>query len=335
MPMRYIISFLCATATIPAAGAGWAEVPRVMVDIPPIHALVAQVMGDLGQPDLLLAPGASEHDFQLRPSQAAALADADLVVWVGPDLTPWLERALNGLEGTGTRLPLLGVPGTLLQDYATDGAAKTGEAHDHAEHGHDAQASGEHGHDEHGHDDHEHEGHGHAGLDPHAWLDPANAQLWLAGIATELSRIDPEHAATYQANAAAAAAGIATLDAEITATLAPARQTPLFMQHQAYGYFAAHYGLTIGGSLSAGDATAPGAGHLADLRDVVAGAGVACLFPEAQHDPDAIAQLATETGTRLGGALDPVGSTLTPGPMAYADLMRGLAGTIAACATGG
>ena len=68
--MRYIITFL-ATAT-PAL----AEVPQVVTDIPPVHSLVAQVMGDLGQPELLLAKGADEHDFQLRPSQAGAVAGA-------------------------------------------------------------------------------------------------------------------------------------------------------------------------------------------------------------------------------------------------------------------
>ncbi|MDK2776005.1 MAG: zinc ABC transporter substrate-binding protein, partial [Tabrizicola sp.] len=65
--MRYIIA-LALTAT-PAL----AEVPRVVTDIPPVHALVAQVMGELGQPELLLAKGADEHDFQLKPSQAGAV----------------------------------------------------------------------------------------------------------------------------------------------------------------------------------------------------------------------------------------------------------------------
>ena len=95
--MRYIISSAVASlaCTLPA----WAEVPKVVTDIHPVHALVSQVMGDLGAPVLLLERGASEHDFQLRPSQAADLADADLVVWIGPELTPWLDRALDGIGG--------------------------------------------------------------------------------------------------------------------------------------------------------------------------------------------------------------------------------------------
>jgi len=57
-----------------------ADVPRVMTDIAPIHSLTAQVMGDLGTPDLLLPPGADPHDFALRPSDAAALGNADIVI---------------------------------------------------------------------------------------------------------------------------------------------------------------------------------------------------------------------------------------------------------------
>ncbi len=104
--------------------------------------------------------------------------------------------------------------------------------------------------------------HAHDGTDPHAWLDPANAQVWLAAIADELSRLDADNAATYAANAKAAIARIAALDAEVAQTLAPAQGKPLIVYHDAYGYFAAHYGLSIFGSVALGDATAPGAARL-------------------------------------------------------------------------
>ena len=62
--MRYIISLLLTSLALPA----WAQVPQVVTDIPPVQALTAQVMGTLGTPVLLLAKGADEHDFALRPS---------------------------------------------------------------------------------------------------------------------------------------------------------------------------------------------------------------------------------------------------------------------------
>ena len=99
--MRYIISLPLAILPLPLM----AEVPAVVTDIPPVHALVSQVMGDLGAPVLLLEKGADEHDFQLRPSQMQSIAYADVVIWVGRELTPWLDRALEG--SAAASLPLL------------------------------------------------------------------------------------------------------------------------------------------------------------------------------------------------------------------------------------
>lgn len=330
--MRYTISVALASLL---AGPALAEVPRVVTDLPPVHSLVAQVMGDLGEPDLLLGQGADPHSFQLRPSQARALANADLVVWIGPVMTRWLERALEGRKGEELRL--MQVAGTHLQDFGE------GAAHDHAGHGHD-HADEDHDHAGEGHDhadeghsqgdeahDHgAHEGHSHTGLDPHAWLDPENAQLWLTAVARELGHLDPENAATYAANAEAARAALAELDRETAARLDEARNQPFYVFHDAYGYFAGHYGLTVQGSVSAGDAAAPGAAHLADLRAEMAGTP-RCIFPEAQHDAKLARQIAQETGAKAGPALDPSGSTLEPGPQLYANLIRGLADGILSC----
>lgn len=312
--MRYIISLVLASLALPA----WAEVPKVVTDIPPVHALVAQVMGDLGTPDLLLERGASEHDFQLRPSQAAGLADAGLVVWIGPELTPWLDRALEGLGEGAKQLPLLAVPGTVTHAYAEGGA--------HMEAGHD-----DHGHDDHAEEEAGHDDHDHSGTDPHAWLDPANAKLWLGAIAQDLSDLDPDNAATYAANAAAAAAGIDRLDADLNARFAPLKDRPIVVFHDAYGYLADRYGLQIFGSIALGDATAPGAARLAALRDATAQGTVLCVFPEAQHDAALAEQLAEGSGAKLGPALDPNGSTLDPGPDLYAQLLTGLADAMLGC----
>ena len=313
-PMRYIISLALASLALPA----WAEVPKVVTDIPPVHALVAQVMGDLGTPDLLLERGASEHDFQLRPSQAAGLADAGLVVWIGPELTPWLDRALEGLGDGAKQLPLLAVPGTVTHAYAEGGA--------HMEAGHD-----DHGHDDHAEEEAGHDDHDHSGNDPHAWLDPANAKLWLGAIAQDLSDLDPDNAATYAANAAAAAAGIDRLDADLNARFAPLKDRPIVVFHDAYGYLADRFGLQIFGSIALGDATAPGAARLAALRDATAQGTVLCVFPEAQHDAALAEQLAEGSGAKLGPALDPNGSTLDPGPDLYAQLLTGLADAMLGC----
>lgn len=300
--MRYIITSLLASTTVALA-----EVPNVVTDIPPVHALVAQVMGNLGSPTLLLTKGADEHDFALRPSQATEVADADLIVWIGPELTPWLDAALRNRPDGAAAVALLDAEGTITRPYA--------------EADHDAVESDSH------------EGHGHDGADPHVWLDPDNGKIWLSLIAAELSRLDPGNATIYAANAALAQAELASLDAAIIALLAPVKDEPIVTFHDAFGYFAAHYDLTIAGSLALGDAASPGAQRLSDLRATLQAGEVRCIFPEVQHDPALISQMTEGTGTRIGGALDPVGSSLEPGPGAYADLLKGLAQTITDCAS--
>jgi zinc transport system substrate-binding protein len=337
--MRYTISLLfaslAAAASLAPTGAR-AEVPRVMTDIPPVQSLAAQVMGDLGQPGLLLDAGANAHDFQLRPSQVTDLASADLVIWVGPEMTPWLDRTLDGLSDGGARLGLLDAAGTVTRGFEEAGHE------DHAEEGHDhaavSKAEAGHDHAEEGHDEaHAEEGHdhGHDGVDPHAWLDPANAQAWLAAIATELGQLDPANAAVYAANADAAADRIAALDADIAARLQPVSGKPFVVFHDAYGYFADHYGLTVAGAIAAGDAASPGAAHLKELQARLSAGEALCIFPEANHDPKLVQIIVDGTGVKVGGTLDPSGASMTPGPGLYPALLTGLAETLTTCLADG
>ena len=321
--MRYTISTILASLL---ASSAMAEVPKVVTDFAPTYGLVAMVMGDLGQPAVLLDKGSNAHDFQLRPSQSAALQEADLVVWVGPRMSPWLDRVLDGF-GTVPQMRLLEVKGSHVQPFGAT------EAHDHDHEGHDHAA--EEGHDHAAEEGHDHAGEGHAGhkhegLDPHAWLDPANGAVWLDAIAAELSRLDPENAPTYAANAAAGKAEIAAADARVAALLAPVQGKPFVVFHDAYGYFAAHYGLTVAGAVALGDATSPGAAHLRELQDK-AGAKALCLFPEAAHDPKMLAQMAEATGVKLGVPLDPEGAALDRTAQVYPALLEGLATTLVDC----
>jgi zinc transport system substrate-binding protein len=336
--MRYTISSIAASLIGSLIGsAAMAQVPSVVTDIPPVHSLAAMVLGDLGSPVLLLDQGADAHDFQLRPSQAQAVAGAGLVVWMGPEISPWLDRVIDGLGSDAPQLALLAVEGTALRSYD---AADEEHGHDHAEakddHGHDhdhaeAKEGHDHGHDhdhaeaESGHDHGHGHDHDHSGTDPHAWLDPGNAALWVDALAAELGRLDPANAAAYAANAAAARDRIAAAEAAAAARLEGLLDRPVIVNHDAYGYFAGHFGLISVAHIAGGDAASPGAAALRDLIAAAQDKGAACVFPEANHDPGMAEQVAADTGARLGGALDPEGSGLTPGPDLYPALVTGLA----------
>ena len=135
------LACLSVAATL-LGGTAMADVPRVAVDIAPVHSLVARVMQGVGDPSLIVAPGASPHEYSLRPSEAAALQEADLVFWVSPDLTPWLEGAIETLAGSATVTELLEVDGTTELPFR-EGALFEAHAHEDDEH-----ADEEHAHEE-------------------------------------------------------------------------------------------------------------------------------------------------------------------------------------------
>jgi len=328
--MKPIAPFSVTAALL--ASTASAQVPVVVADIPITHSFVSMVMGELGTPQVLLEQGADPHDFQLRPSQARALAQAGLVVWMGEGMTPWLESAL-GAQPVLDLSSVAGVETRPFADWPLLAEANHGEHEDHvSEESHDEHGHDEHGHDEHGHD--EHADHDHGSFDPHLWLDPANASAIVTGLATALAEIDPTNAATYRANAVAAQASFAALDARITQQLTPSQGAGLVVFHDAYGYFAAHYGLNMLGSIAEGDAADPGAQRLATIRENLSHLGATCLFPEAGYSDRYLAVVAEGTDLRVGAPLDPEGRALEPGAALYGQLMSGLADAITDCASG-
>lgn len=354
----------CLTALPLLLGApALADVPRVAVDIAPVHALVAKVMAGVGVPDLVVPPGASPHGYALRPSEAAVLQGADLVIWVGPGLTPWLADPLDTLAPDAARLSLLEADGVRLLDFRqgvrfaahdhgshdADGEKDAHddhgheehgheehghddhghEEHSHDDHGHDEHAHEEHGHDDHGHGDHGHDDHDHSGTDPHAWLDPVNAGVWLGVIADELSRLDPENAARYAANASQAQAGLTALEAEIAARMGQL-DGQFIVFHDAYHYFEARFGVEAAGAISLSDAAPPGPARVAEIRDLVADQAITCVFAEPQFNRGLVDAVFDGTGVNIG-VIDPLGATLTPGTDLYAALMQGMAASFESC----
>jgi zinc transport system substrate-binding protein len=224
--------------------------------------------------------------------------------------------------------------------------------HGHDDHGHDDHGHDDHGHDEHAHDEHDHDheehahedhddahghddhGHAHGEHDPHAWLSPDNAGLWLNTIAAALSAADPDNAGAYFANAAAGRAELEALSAEVDAMLAPVRGQGFIVFHDAYQYFEASFDLPASGAISVSDASDPSPARIAEIQARVADQGVACVLSEPQFDPGIVAAVMEGAAARTA-VLDPLGSTLEPGPALYPQVIRGLAEVLADCLSEG
>ncbi|KKB12468.1 zinc transporter [Devosia geojensis] len=298
--------------------------PDVVASIKPVHSLVAAVMEGVGEPRLLVTGNASPHTYSLRPSDAGALQNADIVFWTGHGMELFLADALDTLSIGATVVELAHTPGVALLPVREGGAF---EAHSHGDEGHDHEHDHEHDHD-HDHDhahDHEHEG-----GDMHFWLDPQNAKAMVTVITETLSEADPENAQAYAANAERELAELDALTAEIERAVAPVAQNPFVVFHDAYQYFENRFGLTVAGSVTVSPEVMPGAQRITELKARVGELGAACVFAEPQFEPTIISAITEGTGARTG-VLDPEGGLLTEGPDLYPELLRGLAASLVEC----
>ena len=180
-----------------AAGPALAEPLRVVATIPPIHSLAAAVMEGKGEPRLLVKGASSEHTYSMRPSDARALSDAEVVVRVSEDLETFLAKPIATLAAKATIVTLADAPGMRLLPPREGGAF---EAHRHEETAGHASKDHDHDHgkkavakaDEPGEDEH----------DPHLWLDTGNAALIADRLAEAFAKARPADADAFRANAA-------------------------------------------------------------------------------------------------------------------------------------
>ena len=302
-------------ATAPGATrAADTPAPRVVATVPPIHALVARVMAGIGQPVLLIPGSASPHAYSLRPSDAQALAAAEIVVWVGPALETALAGPLATLAGGARHVTLTAASGIRLRPF------RAGNGHaDHDGHGH-------------GHEEKDRDADGHE-IDAHIWLDTGNARAIVTAVAAALIDRDPAHGAAYAANRAAALGEIDALTGRLRTILAPVRTRPFVVLHDGYQYFERQFGLAGAGAIAVSPDVPPGARRLAELRAKIRDRGVRCIFAEPQFARAPVRAIATDTGARIG-VLDPIGAGLAPGPDLYPRLMEDLATAFRDCLSG-
>ncbi|MDG2404444.1 MAG: zinc ABC transporter substrate-binding protein [Paracoccaceae bacterium] len=328
---RTVISVAAAAALVSSTAT--ADVPNVAVDIAPIHSLVARVMQGLGTPNLIIQQGASPHEYNLRPSEAKALQDSNLVFWMGEGLTPWMEDALETLSSDEKIITLLKEEKTSLLEFR-EGALF--EEHDHGEHGNKEHVEKEdHGdHNDHGDEEHDakddHDDHGHGEHDPHAWLSLDNADIWFNVIAAQLSGSDPENARTYFANAAVARAENVVLKAEINTMLNPVKGHNFIVFHDAYQYFEKTFDFPASGAISLGDASDPSPARIAEIQDRVRDEGINCVLAEPQFNKGLVVTILEGSDAKTG-VIDPLGVALEAGPELYPQLIRNMAKTLIGC----
>lgn len=323
--------------------------PKVVVTIKPLHSLVSGVMKGVGEPILLLTGATSPHHFQLKPSDARSIKNADLIVRVGPLLETPMNRSLKNLSQDKKVMNAMDIRGVKLYKLRSphhdheghDDHGKEHKAHkDEHDHGHHDDHGKKHkAHkDEHDHDNHDDHGKSHKAhkdeldieMDAHIWLAPDNGKAVIKAVAEHLTKLDPKNGKLYQKNANRMAGKIDHLDQEIDELLDPLKEQAYMVFHDAYQYFTRHHNMHFAGALTINPAAPPSAKHLKELIETLKKEKVACVFSEVQYSPKLIKTL-TEGHKVKTAVLDPIGAKIKAGEDAYFIMMKNLATNMNEC----
>jgi zinc transport system substrate-binding protein len=300
---RIFSVFVAFIASFLLIGPAQAEV-KVLTSIKPLQLIAAAVQDGVAVPEVLLPPGASPHNYALRPSDVRKVQSVDLLYWIGPDMEGFLPRVLNG-----RKLPSVAVqdlPGLKLRHFAEDN-------HSHAEET----------------DDHDHD-HRPGSLDAHLWLSPVNARVIADKMAADLSAADPANAQRYQRNAKAFDERLDALDQRLKKRLAGVEGKPYFVFHEAFDYFEDAYGLKHAGVFAVAAEVQPGAQHVAAMRTRLQEVGKTCVFSEPPLRPRLAETLVAGLPVKLA-ELDALGGYTPATAQGYEQVLEKLGNDLAGC----
>lgn len=338
--MRSIFRSLFVIGWLLAASSARAD--AVIASIKPVSLIAAELLDGVVEVETLLPDGASPHDFSLRPSDRRTIDGARLIIWVGPETEPYLQRVIAAAD----------VPQITWQEseaehaeHTKDHTAGRSDKHDHDHdhghgdsHGHEDNHSDSHGHeasheDSHqdGHrDSHEdthkaemdsHDAHEHG--DIHPWLSPESAEHFAERLAQKLKEIFPLQASKIEENERRFIENLATFNTDARQQLAAVQSTGFFVFHDAYQGLVEHFELNQVGYFMLDPSRKPGAKHLNQLRQQLEQSAASCVFVEPQFAPALIDSITRGLDIRRG-ELDPLASGITPATGSYLEFMKGL-----------
>ncbi|MCW0344340.1 High-affinity zinc uptake system protein ZnuA [Pantoea ananatis] len=310
--------FLTLTTMAFATSAALPAHADIVASIKPVGFIASAIADGVTPVEVLLPDGASEHDYALRPSDVKRLQNADLVVWVGPEMEAFMTKSAAALPAK-KNLEIVQIPGvkTML--------LRGGEDDDHDDH-----EAAEHNHDH--HDDEAHHHH-HGEFNMHLWMSPEIAKKTAVAIHGKLLELMPQDKAKLDANLQHFEAELADTDKRIISQLAPVKDKGYFVFHDAYTYFEKHYGLSPTGHFTVNPEIQPGAQRLHQIRTQLVEKKAVCVFAEPQFRPAVIDAVARGTEVRKG-TLDPLGTDISLGKDSYVKFLSQLSSQYETCLKG-
>ena len=347
--LRIVIALVISLlSTGPSMGDGPGS---VVTTIKPIHSLISAVMEGIGEPDYIMQGFASPHTFNLRPSHARAIQEADIIVYVSDSMETALTKAFDALPQGAMIVELSEIEGISLKPFREGGDFEShfddfaDEDDDHAheeKHGHEEEHAHEEEHgyeeehaheEEHGYEEEHHDsdhGHKHGQFDSHIWLKPANARVIVHYIADYLSEIDPANASIYRKNSERFNARLDEVEAQVESKLSSLEDKPFIVFHDAYQYFEDRFNLSAVGSITINPERTPGAQRIRELKEKIRKLDVVCVFTEPQFDTK-LGKLVTEGTQAQVGLIDPLAKNIDAGASLYFELLNEMADSFASC----
>ncbi|MEF1284261.1 zinc ABC transporter substrate-binding protein ZnuA [Vibrio sp. M250220] len=272
-----------------------ANATQVLTSIKPIQLIAIEIMQNTSSPEVILASNTSPHDYALRPSDVKRIRNADVIIWFGKDLEPFLSKVV---EGQSNVLTLSKIEGLELREY-----------------------QGDH---------HDHDGHDHGSHDPHFWLGYKPTMQVAKAIADMLAGMDAANAQVYADNLKVFEDKLAAQQQAIEKQLTPIKQDGYFVFHDAYGYFEQDFALNQLGFFTVSPDRKPGAKTLISIRKALASEQAKCVFSEPQFTP-AVVESVTRGSNAKVGVLDPIGSDVQAVSGGYFILKQNLADSFSHC----
>ena len=283
LPRRFLVASAAALALL-GSPAQATDKLAVTASFSILGDLVRVVGGDRVAVTTLVGPDQDAHSFEPKPSDVKTILAGKLLVSNGLGFEPWANKLVRSAGYKGP--VLVASKGVKTRSMQEDGQVET---------------------------------------DPHAWQSPENVVRYVRNIAAALSQADPQGAPDYQAHSEAYTKELLALDRwtkEQFASIPPAKRKAI-TSHDAFGYFAAQYGITFLAPQGISSEAQPSAKQVARLIRQIQREKIRAVFVENMSNPQLVEQLSKDAGVSLGGSLyaDALSAPGQPGAT-YLDMMR-------------
>ena len=249
----------------------------VVTTLFPLYEFARNIGGNKVDANLILPPGMEAHTFEPKPEDAIRVTKADLFIYTNEYMEPWAVKFVQGLNSGNIAL----VDSSKGVKFLKAGAEEDDE-NEHEKHT---------GKEYHHHAD---------GMDPHIWLDFANAKIMVDNIAAAMSANDPSNKEYYLANAVAYKAELDKLDAEYKSGLSSCdKKAFLHGGHYTFGYLAHRYGLQYESASAVNADAEPSPAKLVALVKQVKAMDLKYVYSEELLSPRVAEMIAKETGTSI------------------------------------